>query len=148
METPGPFTAHLKRVAAFGPVLLGVLSVLGVLVPPVVGPTPVEGIEVTRPLRMFWWFFPLECSPPHPGSGCFQGTGPEDRGGAPAERRRPRGLPQLTCRVMAAVWSVPAVWNCRNSRQLPDVASSAWNDKPGPPWPPVTLFSGWRWAKA
>ncbi|MCZ4508737.1 cytochrome b N-terminal domain-containing protein [Streptomyces sp. ActVer] len=60
VETPEPFTAHLKRVAAFGLVLLGVLSVLGVLVPPVVGPTPVEGIEVTRPLWMFWWFFPME----------------------------------------------------------------------------------------
>ncbi|WP_078585390.1 cytochrome b N-terminal domain-containing protein [Streptomyces anulatus] len=60
VESPEPFTAHLKRVAAFGLVLLGVLSLLGVLVPPVVGPTPVAGIEVTRPLWMFWWFFPME----------------------------------------------------------------------------------------
>jgi len=59
-ETPEPFTAHLKRVAAYGLVLIGALSVLAVLVPPVVGPTPVEGIETTRPLWMFWWFFPLE----------------------------------------------------------------------------------------
>ncbi|QUW85827.1 cytochrome bc complex cytochrome b subunit (plasmid) [Streptomyces mirabilis] len=59
-ETPEPFTAHLKRVAAFGLVLLGVLSVLAVVLPPVLGPTPVEGIEVTRPLWMFWWFFPME----------------------------------------------------------------------------------------
>ncbi|MEU0684995.1 MULTISPECIES: cytochrome b N-terminal domain-containing protein [Streptomyces] len=59
-ETPEPFTVHLKRVAAFGLVLLGALTVLAVLVPPVLGPTPVAGIEVTRPLWMFWWFFPME----------------------------------------------------------------------------------------
>lgn len=55
-----PFTAHLLRIAAFGLALLGALSALGVLLPPVLGPTPVEGIEVTRPPWMFWWFFPME----------------------------------------------------------------------------------------
>lgn len=59
-EVPEPFTAHLQRVAAFRMVLVGALSLLAVLVPPVIGPTPVEGIEITRPLWMFWWFFPLE----------------------------------------------------------------------------------------
>jgi ubiquinol-cytochrome c reductase cytochrome b subunit len=34
--------------------------VLAALFPPGVGPTPVEGIEVTRPLWMFWWLFSLE----------------------------------------------------------------------------------------
>jgi quinol-cytochrome oxidoreductase complex cytochrome b subunit len=60
VESAEPFTTHLQRVAAFGLVLLGVLSLLGVLVPPVIGPTPVDGIEITRPLWMFWWFFPME----------------------------------------------------------------------------------------
>lgn len=60
VEQPAPFTEHLKRSAAFGLVLIGVLSILAVLVPPVLGPTPVEGIEITRPLWMFWWFFPFE----------------------------------------------------------------------------------------
>ena len=59
-ETPEPFTTHLARVATFGLVLLGVLSLLAVLIPPVVGPTPVAGVEVTRPLWLFWWFFPFE----------------------------------------------------------------------------------------
>jgi len=59
-ETVEPFTAHLKRIAACGLALLGVLGVLAVLIPPVLGPTPVEGVEVTRPLWMFWWFFPVE----------------------------------------------------------------------------------------
>ena len=27
---------------------------------PGIGPTPVEGIEVTKPLWMFLWYFPLE----------------------------------------------------------------------------------------
>lgn len=59
-EEPEPFTNHLKRAGAFGLVLVGGLSLLAVLLPPVLGPQPVEGIEVTRPLWFFWWFFPFE----------------------------------------------------------------------------------------
>lgn len=59
-ESPEPFTAHLKRVGAFGLVLLGGLGLLAVLLPPLLGPTPVAGVEVTRPMWMFWWFFPFE----------------------------------------------------------------------------------------
>jgi putative membrane protein len=50
---------------------------------------------------------------------------------------------------MAVVWSVPAVWNCRNSRQLPVLGSSAWKVRLGPPWLPFTGygpgFGGWGW---
>jgi ubiquinol-cytochrome c reductase cytochrome b subunit len=60
VESSESFTAHLRRVAAFGLVLVGALGVLAVLAPPVIGPTPVEGIEITRPMWMFWWFFPFE----------------------------------------------------------------------------------------
>ncbi len=59
-EPREPFTHHLRRVGAFGLVLLGVLGVLAVLFPPGVGPTPVEGIEVTKPPWIFWWLFTLE----------------------------------------------------------------------------------------
>ncbi len=59
-EPVAPFTHHLRRIAALGLVLLGVVGVLAVLVPPEVGPTPVEGIEVTRPPWMYWWMFTLE----------------------------------------------------------------------------------------
>jgi quinol-cytochrome oxidoreductase complex cytochrome b subunit len=56
-DAPGeprePFTHHLRRIAAFGLVLLGVLGVLAVVRPPGIGPTPVEGIEVTKPMWMF-----------------------------------------------------------------------------------------------
>lgn len=54
------FTHHLRRLGAFGLALVGVLIVLAALFPPGLGPTPVEGIEVTRPLWMFWWLFTLE----------------------------------------------------------------------------------------
>ncbi len=59
-EPAAPFTHHLRRVAALGLVLLGVLGLLAVLFPPGVGPTPVEGIEVTRPPWLYWWMFTLE----------------------------------------------------------------------------------------
>ena len=59
-ERREPFTHHLRRVAAFGLVLVGMLGVLAVLFPPSIGPTPVEGIEVTKPPWQFWWMFTLE----------------------------------------------------------------------------------------
>ncbi|WP_457033759.1 hypothetical protein [Kitasatospora sp. P5_F3] len=60
LETSELFTAHLRQLAAFGLVLVGGLSILAVPVPPVVGPTPVDGLEITGPLWMFWWFFSFE----------------------------------------------------------------------------------------
>jgi ubiquinol-cytochrome c reductase cytochrome b subunit len=59
-EPTGPFTHHLRRVAALGLILLGGLGLLAVLFPPAVGPTPVEVIEVTRPPWIYWWMFTLE----------------------------------------------------------------------------------------
>jgi ubiquinol-cytochrome c reductase cytochrome b subunit len=59
-EKTEPFTQHLRRVGAFGLVLLAGLTVLAVLFPPAVGPTPVAGIEVTKPMWVFWWMFTLE----------------------------------------------------------------------------------------
>lgn len=59
-ESSEPFTMHLKRAGAFGLVLVGLLAILAVLIPPVVGPTPVAGLEITRPVWLFWWFFPFE----------------------------------------------------------------------------------------
>ncbi|QGG94114.1 cytochrome b [Actinomarinicola tropica] len=59
-EPREPFTHHLRRLGAFGLALVGGLLVLAALFPPGLGPTPVEGIEITRPLWMFWWLFTLE----------------------------------------------------------------------------------------
>jgi ubiquinol-cytochrome c reductase cytochrome b subunit len=60
LEKQEPFTHHVRRVVAFGLIALGAFGALAVLFPPVVGPTPVEGIEVTRPPWIFWWMFTLE----------------------------------------------------------------------------------------
>jgi ubiquinol-cytochrome c reductase cytochrome b subunit len=54
------FTGHLRRVGALGLAMAGVLGVLAVLWPPPIGPTPVEGIEVTKPPWPFLWMFMLE----------------------------------------------------------------------------------------
>ena len=59
-EPTEPFTHHLRRIAAFAIALLGLLGILAVLAPPEVGPSPVAGIEVTRPPWSFWWLFTLE----------------------------------------------------------------------------------------
>lgn len=59
-ERSAPFTHHLRRVGTLGLVLLGGLALAAVVFPPGVGPTPVEGIEVTRPPWMYWWMFTLE----------------------------------------------------------------------------------------
>jgi ubiquinol-cytochrome c reductase cytochrome b subunit len=59
-EPSAPFIHHLRRISTFGLVLLGVLTVLAVVFPPGLGPTPVAGIEVTKPPWEFWWTFMLE----------------------------------------------------------------------------------------
>ncbi len=59
-EPTEPFTHHLRRIAALGLALTGLLGILAVLIPPAVGPDPVQGIEVTRPPWNFWWMFTLE----------------------------------------------------------------------------------------
>jgi quinol-cytochrome oxidoreductase complex cytochrome b subunit len=59
-EPTEPFTHHLRRLGAFGLVLLGVLGILSVLVPPAVGPAPVADLEITKPPWNFWWMFTLE----------------------------------------------------------------------------------------
>lgn len=59
-EVREPFTHHLRRIGAFALVLLAAVGVLAVVRPPGVGATPIEGIEITKPLWMFWWMFTLE----------------------------------------------------------------------------------------
>jgi ubiquinol-cytochrome c reductase cytochrome b subunit len=59
-EPTEPFTHHLRRLGAFGLVLLGAVGILSVLAPPAVGPAPVAGLEITKPPWNFWWMFTLE----------------------------------------------------------------------------------------
>jgi quinol-cytochrome oxidoreductase complex cytochrome b subunit len=59
-EPTEPFTHHIRRITALGLALTGVLGILAVLLPPAVGPPPVEGLEITEPPWSFWWMFTLE----------------------------------------------------------------------------------------
>ena len=60
VEPVEPFTHHLRRVGTLALIVIGILGVLAVLFPPGVGPSPIEGIEVTKPPWMFWWLYTLE----------------------------------------------------------------------------------------
>ena len=51
-----PFSSHLKHLGKYALVFVGIVLALAVLLPPTVGPAPVEGIEVTKPP---WLFLPL-----------------------------------------------------------------------------------------
>ena len=59
-EPTEPFTHHLRRIAAFGAALFGILGILAVLLPPSLGAPPVAGLEITKPPWNFWWMFTLE----------------------------------------------------------------------------------------
>lgn len=59
-EPTEPFTHHVRRILAFALTLLGLLGILAVLLPPAIGPSPVAGLEVTKPPWNFWWMFTLE----------------------------------------------------------------------------------------
>lgn len=58
--SPESFTRHIQRLIGYGLVLLGGLLALAVLLPPGIGPTPIEGVEVTRPPLPLIWLYPLE----------------------------------------------------------------------------------------
>lgn len=55
-----PFPSHLKHLGKYGLILVGIVLALAVLLPPVVGPAPVEGIEVTKPPWPFLSLFAFE----------------------------------------------------------------------------------------
>ncbi len=59
-EPTEPFSRHLARLGGFALILMAILTVLAVLVPPGQGPSPVEGIEVTKPLWPLLWVYPIE----------------------------------------------------------------------------------------
>ncbi len=59
-ERTEPFSRHLARLGGFALILLGVIAVLAVLAPPLHGPAPVEGIEVTKPPWPMLWVYPIE----------------------------------------------------------------------------------------
>lgn len=54
------FSRHLARLGGFALILIGIVMVLAVIAPPVHGPAPVEGIEVTKPPWPMLWLYPIE----------------------------------------------------------------------------------------
>lgn len=59
-EHPEPFTSHLKHIAKWSLVLLGVVLLLSGLSPTGLGPAGVEGIEITKPPWYYLWLYPWE----------------------------------------------------------------------------------------
>jgi ubiquinol-cytochrome c reductase cytochrome b subunit len=59
-EPTEPFSRHLVRLGGFALILVAVLATLGVLLAPGHGPSPVEGIEVTKPAWPLLWIYPIE----------------------------------------------------------------------------------------
>jgi ubiquinol-cytochrome c reductase cytochrome b subunit len=59
-EPTRPFTKHLAELGALTLVLIGILTILGVLAPPPHGPAPIEGIEITKPPWPLLWVYPIE----------------------------------------------------------------------------------------
>jgi len=59
-EPTGSFARHSRRLGGFTLIMVGVFTIAAVLWPPALGSTPVAGIEVTKPLWIFWWLYTLE----------------------------------------------------------------------------------------
>jgi ubiquinol-cytochrome c reductase cytochrome b subunit len=55
-----PFTTHLRHLTGWSLILLGILVALAATTSNPVGPAPVAGIEVTKPLWPFLWLYQLE----------------------------------------------------------------------------------------
>lgn len=54
------FSRHLLRLGGFALILVGIVTVLAVVAPPVHGPIPVAAIEVSKPPWPMLWVYPIE----------------------------------------------------------------------------------------
>ena len=61
-EGESHFNVHLRRMAGYGLLILGLVLVLSLLVPAPLGQPGVAGAEVTKPWWVFVWLFPAEAS--------------------------------------------------------------------------------------
>lgn len=59
-EPTESFDGHLRRATAFGLVLIGILGLLALILPPLVGTPAVSGVEITTPGYQYWMIFALE----------------------------------------------------------------------------------------
>lgn len=61
-EGDSRFSAHLRRIAGYGLILLAVTLVLSLIFPAPLGQPGVAGAEVTKPWWMFAWLLPAEAA--------------------------------------------------------------------------------------
>lgn len=61
-EGDSHFNVHVRRMAGYGLLILGLALALSLLVPAPLGQPGVAGAEVTKPWWMFVWLFPAEAS--------------------------------------------------------------------------------------
>lgn len=54
------FLQHFRTLFGYGYIVLGIVMILAILSPPSVGPDPLTGIEVTKPLWPFLWIYSVE----------------------------------------------------------------------------------------
>ncbi|MGG5254166.1 cytochrome b N-terminal domain-containing protein [Neobacillus sp. SM06] len=59
-ETKHTFLEHFRTLFGYGYIVLGVVMILSIMAPPAIGPDPLTGIEVTKPLWPFLWIYSLE----------------------------------------------------------------------------------------
>ncbi len=61
-EGDSRFSAHLRRIAGYGLLLLGVTLILSLIFPAPLGQPGVAGAEITKPWWMFIWLLPAEAA--------------------------------------------------------------------------------------
>lgn len=54
------FLHHIGSLIGYGYIVSGIIIILALLVPPVIGPEPITGIEVTKPFWTFLWLYAIE----------------------------------------------------------------------------------------
>lgn len=54
------YRAHLRKMAGYGLVLLGLAGILTILFPPAIGSVADPSMEVTKPAWMFYWLYAFE----------------------------------------------------------------------------------------
>ncbi|WP_169729960.1 cytochrome b N-terminal domain-containing protein [Thermicanus aegyptius] len=54
------FFHHIRALIGWGYVVLGITLILGIIAPPGIGPSPLDGIEVTKPVWPFLWLYSVE----------------------------------------------------------------------------------------
>lgn len=54
------FLQHIRSLIGYSYIALGVVIILAIMSPPSIGPDPIAGIEVTKPVLAFLWLYSLE----------------------------------------------------------------------------------------